>query len=325
MVFHFRSGELQDARCATFGSCVKIEFSQFRSTKSVEPAWGTLVSVYDKKPDSFLERVIFDEDLDPVSAAHCAGFELEVWRGASFADHLIEWLPEYALPEHELDVHHGNVFVRLQQAAYRVYTSDKYQKRGEVGEIALHAICRQFFDTVPISPRVFYKSASNDVVKSFDMVHARYPGGEHIELWLGEAKLYKDAKAGVSAAIQSVKEHLDADFLKREKFLLGRQISQKIPEREKIVDLFRSQASLDHLLAAAVFPICILANSKAIEGSTSINPSYVEKLLPELEALAEQVKESGISKRVRILLFYVPLGDKDALLSKFDARLKALQ
>lgn len=289
------------------------------------PGWGCVVSVYDHKPDAFLERVIFEDGDLPVRGAHCAGFELEAWRCNAFANHLVEWLPEYALPEEELDIHHGNIFVRLQEAAYRVYTSEKYEKRGEVGEIALHAICRQFFDTVPISPRVFYKSASNDVVKSFDMVHARYPGDDQLELWLGEAKLYQNARAGVAAAIESVKEHLDADFLRKEKFLLGRQLSPKIPMHDRIVELFKSQVSLDHLLAAAVFPICILANSDAIAASTKIDADYIERLSPELATLTKLVRGSGLTDRVRVLLFYVPLGDKEALLDKFDARLKALQ
>jgi hypothetical protein len=312
-------------------SCVANELSGIlastpRSLKQCDvPGWGNAVSVYDHKPDPFLERVIFDDEDEPAGGAHCAGFELEIWRCDAFADHLIEWLPEYALPEEELDIHHGNIFVRLREAAYRVYTSEKYEKRGEVGEIALHAICRQFFDTVPISPRVFYKSSSNDVVKSFDMVHARYPGDEKLELWLGEAKLYKDAHAGVAAAIKSVREHLDADFLRKEKFLLGRQLSPKIPMRDRIVQLFKSQSSLDHLLAAAVFPICILANSGAVAASKKIDQEYLDKLSPELTTLTELVKRSGLTDRVRVLLLYVPLGDKDALLAKFHARLKALQ
>lgn len=35
----------------------------------------------------------------------------------------------------------------------------------------LHAVCRDFFGTIPIAPRVFYLTSSNDVVKSFDMAH----------------------------------------------------------------------------------------------------------------------------------------------------------
>ena len=69
----------------------------------------------------------------------------------------IEWLPEYALPEDGLAVTHANIYVKLREAAVRVYTSEKYTKRGEAGEITLHAICRDYFDTLPISPRVFLK------------------------------------------------------------------------------------------------------------------------------------------------------------------------
>lgn len=114
----------------------------------------------------------------------------------------MEWLPDYALAEEELKVSHGNMYVRLRQAAVRVYTSQKYQNRGEAGEITLHAICRDFFGTLPISNRVFYKSASNDVVKAFDMVHARIPDSGGVEIWLGESKLYLDPMAGVADAIQ---------------------------------------------------------------------------------------------------------------------------
>jgi hypothetical protein len=148
------------------------------------------VSVYKNKPDRFLQRLHFEDSKNPPHGVCCAGFELEVWRASPFAEHLVEWLPEYALPEEELRVHHGNIYVKLKQAAIRVYTSEKYKKRGEAGEISLHAVCRDYFGTLPISPRVFYKSSSNDVVKAFDLVHARIPEAGPIELWLGESKLY---------------------------------------------------------------------------------------------------------------------------------------
>ncbi|MBI1200868.1 MAG: DUF1837 domain-containing protein [Rhodopseudomonas sp.] len=133
------------------------------------------MTAYNHKPKRLLERLYFDNTGNPVDSICCAGFELRAWRCIPFAEHLIEWLPEYALPEDELDVTHANIYVKLKNAAVRVYTSEKYKSRGEAGEIALHAVCRDYFNTLPISPRVFYKSASNDVVKAFDMVHAHSP------------------------------------------------------------------------------------------------------------------------------------------------------
>ncbi len=148
------------------------------------------MSVYDTKPERFLQR-LHSKDGNPAPRLYCAGFEFDTWRCQQFAFHLAEWLPDYALPEDELRMDHGNVLLKLNQAAIRVYTSAKYASRGEAGEIALHAICRDFFDTIPISPRVFYKSASNDVVKAFDLVHVRFPKDGSIQIWLGESKLYK--------------------------------------------------------------------------------------------------------------------------------------
>lgn len=96
------------------------------------------MSVYDNKPDRFLAKLQISagQDVD----AYCAGFQLDAWRCSDFAFHLAEWLPEYALPEDELRMHHGNLLMKLHQAAIRVYTSPKYEKRGEAGEIALHAM-----------------------------------------------------------------------------------------------------------------------------------------------------------------------------------------
>ena len=156
------------------------------------------MGIYDNKPKCFLERLYFKEAGNLTQNIYCAGFEIGAWRCAPFASHLVEWLPEYALPEEELNVNHGNMYVKLKQAAIRVYTSPKYERRGECGEIAIHAICREYFQTLPISPRVFYKSTSNDVIKAFDMVHARFPQSGGIELWLGESKLYTDTASAIS-------------------------------------------------------------------------------------------------------------------------------
>ena len=144
------------------------------------------MTIYHTKPNRVLKDLHAHAESNPGEGIYCAGFEFDHWRCIPFANHLIEWLPEYALPEEELSVTHGNMYVKLQQAAVRVYTSEKYERRGEVGEIALHAVCRDFFGTIPISSRVFYKSASNDVVKAFDLVHARFPNNDVMEIWLGE-------------------------------------------------------------------------------------------------------------------------------------------
>lgn len=241
------------------------------------------------------------------------------------AEHLIEWLPEYALPEEELAVTHANMYVKLKQAAIRVYTSEKYKKRGEAGEIALHAICRDYFNTLPISPRVFYKSATNDVVKAFDLVHARFPASDKVELWLGESKLYTDTKDAITDALKSVTDHLEMGFLKAQKLLLGPQIPRSTPHYDKLIQLFAPQTSLDKFLEAGVFVIGILSDSDACAASKKIDDTYRAALENEFAAIRERLVNSGLTESIRVLLLYLPLASKDRLVDAFDAKLKGLQ
>lgn len=278
---------------------------------------------YEIAPNCILTRLTEpNESLE----SYCAGFELSEWRCSGLADNLIEWIIDYALKSDELrDTNHTNTFVRLKQAASRVYTSEKYERRGEVGEIAAHAVCRTYFDTIPVAARVNYLSASNDPVKAFDLVHVRYVSGDNIELWLGEAKFFKNRSDAIKDAIASINSHITAGFLKNEKLLLGPQVSNDIPHSAKIRALLSAEASLDELISSAVFPVLIAANSDAASNHVAATDDYSAKVADEMSALWDKLKASGLTEKIRLKLIYVPLGDKDALNKAFDERLKGLQ
>lgn len=283
------------------------------------------MGIYDQKPERFLEQ-LHGAALGPLSLnAMCAGYEMERWRCEGFAFHLAEWLPEYALPEEELSVNHANSLQKINQAAIRVYTSPRYGKRGEAGEIALHAICRDFFGTIPISPRVFYKSASNDLVKAFDMVHARFPKGQPIEIWLGESKLYKDRGAAVADAIASIRLHIDGGFLSNEKLLIGPQIPKTIPRYDEVRVIFSKNSSLDVFMKNAVFVVGILCDSAAAITAKRKDEAYLRNSAAELESISEKLIASGLPGALRMVLVYIPLATKDTLVAAFDKRLKGLQ
>lgn len=283
------------------------------------------MSVYDNKPERLFDLLPVAGAGSPGSCICCAGFELGKWRTEPLAMHLIEWLPDYALAEDELRLHHGNAYVKLREAAVRVYTSNHYERRGEPGEIALHAVCRDFFNTVPIAPRVFYKSSSNDPVKSFDLVHARFPGENRFEIWLGEAKFYTDSAQAIAAAIASVTDHIRQGFLTREKLLLGPQISRTTPHYEDVMKVFRTQTSIDEFLKASVFVIGILSDSPAVQAASAKCDAYVAAALAELNTLLTSLNSADFGTPLRLLLVYVPLASKAQLAEAFDKRLKGLQ
>jgi hypothetical protein len=283
------------------------------------------VHTYDYKPERFLEKLHETESNGFPSSSLCAGYESGAWRSDAFAFHLAEWLPEFALPEEELGVNHANSLIKIHQAAIRVYTSPKYEKRGEAGEIALHAICRDFYGTIPISPRVFYKSASNDVVKAFDMVHARLWDGKPIEIWFGESKLYKDGSAAIKEAITSIRTHIDAGFLSREKLLIGPQIPKTTPRYAEISALFKKQTSLDLLMKSTVFVVGVMCDSKSAIQAKERDATYLAGCANELQLLSAALKASDLTSGLKMLFVYIPLADKDSLVAAFDKRWKGLQ
>lgn len=278
---------------------------------------------YEHSPPCVLNRI---SQKSETAEVYCAGFELNEWWCDGLADNLIEWIIDYALKSDELTtLNHTNWYVRSKQAAARVYTSKKYEKRGEIGEIAAHAVCRRYFGTIPIAARVNYLSASNDPVKAFDLVHVRYLENEGIQLWLGEAKFFKDRDAAIKDAITSIKGHITKGFLKNEKLLLGPQVSNDIPHSAKIKQLLSSEVSLDELIKHAVFPVLIAANSDATPNHIQPNAEYAEEVTVEMTKLWEKLQISGLTQQIKLILIYVPLGDKDKLNAAFDTRLKGLQ
>ena len=235
----------------------------------------------------------------------------------------MEWIADYALKSDELEtLNSANPYTRLREAAARIYTSEKYQSRGEIGEMCLHDICRRYFETIPLAPRVFYLTSSNEVVKSFDMVHVRYLGDDDFELWLGEAKFYTDSNQAIKAAIASVKSHIEAGFLKHEKRIIGPQVSKNIPHSNAIRKLFASETSLDQLFETAVFPVLIAADSHGASRCTTADATYLAHVQSELASLAKAITKSELKTSIQVYLIYVPLGSKAELAEKFDAKLK---
>ena len=260
----------------------------------------------------------------PDSHGYCAGFEIEEWRCNGLSTHLLEWIADYALWGDQLNVHHGNMVERLKRAAARIYSTPEYKKRGEVGELLLHAICRDFFGTIPIAPRVFYLTSSNDVVKSFDLVHVRPGSNDTFEIWLGEAKFFKNAVLAVERAIESIETHIDAGFLRREKLILAPQIDPTAPHAAEISDIFSEQSSLDDLFNNAVFPVCVAAESAAAVGSKKIDGTYKGLVQSELQRLQKKLSSCSLHGKIKLVFLYVPLADKERLAKSFDDKLKGL-
>ena len=167
-------------------------------------------------PPPLLRTIIKQVEELPGLAGVCAGFEDGKWRFEQLAEHIIEWLPEFALNEREFSAMNGaNARRALRAAAETIYTSEKYSNRGEVGEILLHAIIRQEFGSIPAISKIFFKDSPNDTVKGFDAVHV-VEASDGLELWLGEVKLYQDISSAVHDVVAELKKHTRIKYLRSE-------------------------------------------------------------------------------------------------------------
>ena len=171
-------------------------------------------------PDNFLS-VIFHQVQDiGDDLALCAGFERGQWRSDQLADHMMEWLPEFALNYSELqDIGHSNALRMIKKAAKIVYQTEKYGRRGEFGELLLHIAIRQIYETLPAVSKIYYKSGANDTVKGFDAVHV-VRAGDGLELWIGETKFYKTLSKAIYDVSKEIVDHLETDYLKSEFILI---------------------------------------------------------------------------------------------------------
>ena len=209
------------------------------------------------------------------------------------------------------------------KAAKRLYTTHKFTRRGEIGELMLHIACHQLFNTVPVICKLVYKSSFNDTVKGFDLVHM-VPASNELgaEIWLGESKFYLDPVAAIKEAYNSLVEHLDPEFLKQEKSLIADKIPDDLPNRDAVAKAFSDRERLDTLIKNGVFPILIAYDSNAVR--TYDQDHYIDRLLAELAPLKEYAKTATLPQKVTIQLLAIPLGNKADFQMRFDERLKGL-
>jgi hypothetical protein len=281
-------------------------------------------------PDSFLTVRVQQTQVMPSLCGLCVGYERNEWRITQFAQHVFEWLPEFALtPSEWQSMQHANSVKLMRRAAQQVYKSKKFAKRGEFGELLLHAIVRQVHNSIPAISKIFYKTADNDTVKGFDAVHV-VGSPDDLELWLGEAKFYNRIGAAIRDVVAELEVHTDTDYLRAEFNLIVGKLDDAVPHTEKLKKLLSPNTSLDEVFNRVCIPVLLTYDSECIANHTSCCQNYEAAFKAELEMnhgkfIKAISKKKGIPKDVTIHLFLLPLAEKKKLVEAFDERLKTWQ
>lgn len=257
----------------------------------------------------------------------CAGYERGAWRRSDFVEHLFEHLLEFALKWSELqELNSGTALQMITNAARRVYATDNYSKRGEFGELLLHAALRSNFNSESAVSKIFYKTSDNDTVKGFDCVHIiRNRESDKLELWLGEAKFYADIKSAIRAAVKSLEELTETNRLKREFILIRGLVDSEWPYAKEFKELTEGK-SLDDVFGVLQIPVLVTYDSAAVNDHSSVCHEYETALRAEVMAIFAQFKNSaGLPQDIYIHLILVPLESKSDLHTALHERLKHLQ
>jgi hypothetical protein len=282
-----------------------------------------------EKPEEFLEVLVDQLDPPPGLLGMCAGYECGQWRSKAFAEHLMEWLPDFALNWSENQtLRSHNAVARLRRAARLVYSSENFSRRGEFGELLLHAVLRQVFDTLPAISKIYYKDSSNDTVKGFDAVHV-VATKTILELWLGEVKFHDNASRAISHVLTELKQHLNRNYLRMEFIAISNKVDSSWPHAEKLRQCLHRNTSLDKVFERVCIPVLLTYDSQVVKRYTDVGDGYKKAFTEEVTTLhktfVSKLKLAIAPAKLRIHLILVPLASKKEFVVHLDKELRKLQ
>lgn len=234
-------------------------------------------------------------------------------------------LLSFALNYTELEaVNDESASSSLRKAAQSVYGTQKYQRRGEFGELILHAILRDFFGAQPAVSKIYFKDGPNDTVKGFDSVHiVETEDNTDVELWLGEVKFYSSLSAGIRDVTDELKAHLSPSFLRTEFVAVTNKLDAGWPHSARVREMLDEKTSLDEIAGSLVVPILLTYDSSTVSLHDAISDEYLTGLKEEALAAVETMSEKlEIDLRIRVEAILMPLRDKKRLVNLFHQKLQ---
>ncbi|GAA5196122.1 hypothetical protein GCM10023346_27780 [Arthrobacter gyeryongensis] len=260
--------------------------------------------------------------------ALCAGYELGIWRASQLVEDVFDrHLLDFALTYTEAkNVSSSTAMQSIRDAAVSVYSTDKYRRRGEFGELLLHSALVDFYGAEPAVSKIYYEDSSNDVVKGFDSVHIVADSNGEMKIWLGEAKFYSSLDSAMDSVLKDIQAHLAIDFLRKEFVFITRKVDASWPHAQQFKTLIARARSLDDISSSIVMPVFLTYDSDAVDSHDVVGDGYIAAMADETTAALSRF-ESRLTKplEVEIRLILLPLKSKARLVELMHAKLKALQ
>lgn len=269
---------------------------------------------------------IFKFDLEITGASLSdAVFTLDFERGTYRQSELVGLIrdiaPYFALTEQELsDLQDSERY----RTAFTRISNDDASRKGDYGELMLFAILTLFYDAPKFVTKARLRSSSGGQIKGFDCAHFSEIDGE-VQLWLGEAKFYKNFTAALASAYQSINDHLiNESAIRNELKILGGnvEINQALQPQiyDKLQEYTNGAMSLD--LVPIKVPVLITYDSDYIVSCNGVptdirSDQFRNSLLGEVNAHFSKITQKSWPTYDNISLVFIlmPLHSVDQLKS----------
>ena len=273
----------------------------------------------------FFNIIIHKDDTFPDLYGVCAGFESRQWRKEQLVDYLFEYLPEFALTYSELgNLTSENMVAKMRQVAASIYQSEKFKNRGEFGELLLHAIIREIYDTIPAISKIYYKDGPNETVKGFDAVHVIVTD-KALELWLGEVKFYNNISNAISDVIEELNQHIKTRYVRNEFIAITNKIDTKWPHANILKTLLHPNTSLDDVFSNTCIPVLLTYDSTILAKYDNKCDEYIQEISEEFQRFHKNFCDKLGEFPLTIHLFLFPLNTKAKLINSLESKLKIWQ
>lgn len=262
-------------------------------------------------------------------------FEEGKWRHERFLEYIWNNIAETALSKKERESLLAEPLSLLKASAknLRLLDKDERGKGSEISEILLYGILKDYYNALPVVPKIFYKQNRNDNAKGADSVHLVLTDDmSDFSVWFGEAKFYKSLSTKVlDDIVKSVEHSLDKDKIKKENSIITnlRDLdSFELPDdlKNRIYNLLDQDRTIDALKPKLHIPILLLHQYKNTTSFTHIDKEYLEEIKTAHINKANEyfAKQTNALKDIihqyelihfHLILFPVP--DKDAIVNDF--------
>lgn len=279
------------------------------------------------------------EELYPIDNKSVLGlansFENGKWSYKKFHRFLWNNISQTALTKKERDKLFDEPATLLEKSAQKLrLTSDG----GEIGEILLYAIMRNYYNAISAVPKLFYKQNDNDPAKGADTVHIVIESEDAFSLWFGEAKFYNSIEdARLYEITQSVFNSLESIQINKENSIItnideienSNEISESL--KQKIIEILDDDTSIDVIKPILHIPILLLYECEITAAATHYDQSYVNEITEYFKERANSYFKKQINKcknidlysAIHFHLIIFPVPNKAKIVSDFTEKANA--